>query len=267
MNTKISSLIHKEYSGFTLIELLVVIGIIGVLAAMLFPALSSAKTRAKVATARVEMKGIETAIKAYQADYTAWPTSKEARAVDIDITFGTVGPNGTGVLVNKRKQTLGLVVNTAASSGNAGYQANNSEVISILLALETFRNGAPTRNNKNRYNPKKINFLDAKSVDNQSSSGVGPDGVFRDPWGNPYIISIDMNSDNRTRDSFYSLRSVSANGDSLQGANGLAMSRTSGGNFELQADVMVWSMGPDGQFSANAPANFGVNKDNILSWK
>jgi len=30
---------------------------------------------------------------------------------------------------------------------------------------------------------------------------------------------------------------------------------------------MVWSFGPDGKVDANAKANAGFNKDNIVSWK
>ena len=30
---------------------------------------------------------------------------------------------------------------------------------------------------------------------------------------------------------------------------------------------MVWSAGPDGKIDPTAPANSGVNKDNILSWQ
>lgn len=37
--------------------------------------------------------------------------------------------------------------------------------------------------------------------------------------------------------------------------------------FGVKANVMVWSMGPDGQANPNLKGNIGVNKDNILSWK
>ena len=50
--------------------------------------------------------------------------------------------------------------------------------------------------------------------------GVDVNGVYRDPWGNPYIISMDLNYDENCKDAFYSLQSVSQeNGQT--GWNGL----------------------------------------------
>src|SRR6185436_14294989 len=58
--------LHK---AFTLIELLVVIGIIGILAAILFPVFAQAKTAAKAAVCLSNVKQVSLAAILYAADY------------------------------------------------------------------------------------------------------------------------------------------------------------------------------------------------------
>ena len=60
-------------TGFTLIELLVVIAIMGILAALIFPAVSGIKTRAARAKAQAELKQVEAAIESYKAKYGHYP--------------------------------------------------------------------------------------------------------------------------------------------------------------------------------------------------
>jgi prepilin-type N-terminal cleavage/methylation domain-containing protein len=55
--------------GFTLIELLVVIVIIAILAAMLFPALAAAKTKAKGINYMSILKQVQLAIALYAGDF------------------------------------------------------------------------------------------------------------------------------------------------------------------------------------------------------
>ena len=60
-------------AAFTLIELMVVIAIIGVLAALVFPALRAAKISATRGKVNMELKQLEIAIEAYKARYGFYP--------------------------------------------------------------------------------------------------------------------------------------------------------------------------------------------------
>ncbi len=59
--------------GFTLIELLTVIGIIGLLVALLFPAIGTARNAAARARARREMSSIDSGMRSFRVDYGRFP--------------------------------------------------------------------------------------------------------------------------------------------------------------------------------------------------
>jgi hypothetical protein len=148
------------------------------------------------------------------------------------------------------------------------YQNSNSEIMAALLDLERFKNSERTLNDRHALNPNKVPYLNVKEVGTIGSPGVGPDGVFRDPWGIPYIISVDANGDNKTRDGFYRLHAVSFKGPPVDaGHNGLY--KSSGADpdaFEANKPIMVWSWGPDAAIDLSKGAIQGANKDNVLSW-
>lgn len=225
--------------GFTLIELLVVIAIIGVLAGLLLPTLAAVKRRSQITTARMDIKKLELAVTQYESDYSRLPAVSPNPVADL--TFGPV--NVAGVI------------------------PTNSDVVATLLNVPLGFNLA------NAKNPRQIVFYKAAqmSADPIVPGKPGPVGVStldyqaRDPWGTPYVISLDLNYDGNTQDALYSDPRVSEqilNG-APSGINGLVKAGTS---YVAKSPVMIWSLGPDRQYDATAKANAGANKDNILSW-
>ncbi len=86
-------------------------------------------------------------------------------------------------------------------------------------------------------NPRQSQFFTAKRK-SKGSPGLDDEFVYRDPWGNPYTVTLDLDGDHVSTDPTYGT---------------------------VNASVAVWSAGPDGRAGANP--NDPENKDNVLSWK
>jgi prepilin-type N-terminal cleavage/methylation domain-containing protein len=245
--------LRRRRAGFTIVELLVVISVIAILASLLLPVLSTVTRKAKETKAKLEARDIATAIQGYDSAYGRFPVSAAAQAAaNPDFTYG-----GTF-------QTPGAPVKIGTVVG--GSVLNNAEVVAILMDVTNYLypGGGWTVNTNYQKNPQQTIFLNAKMSGDTSSPGVGTDLVYRDPWGNPYIITMDLNYDEMCKDTFYCSNSVSGGG-----LNGLINSDvpSTTDNWQYRGKVMVWSAGSDGKIDGSVPANQGANKDNILSWK
>jgi len=188
-----------------------------------------------------EVRNLQAAIMQYKAEYGYFPvvesTVQQCRNSDSDFTFGIPSPSRLSHVA-----------------------PGNSELINLLMAREE----GPRRE---LLNSRKIKFLDLMKAQSTNDSGLGPDGVYRDPWGNPYIITLDLNGDGFCEDAFYSRPAVSSKTVSEPGSPKFESAGGNPDSFRLKMETMIWSMGPDGKADPSIPASEGVNQDNIVSWE
>jgi hypothetical protein len=212
------------------------------------------------------MSAIVQAFQSYYSTYGQYPISGAAKLSVLPPNVAAPGEDFTygGSLSDQNGNLVSI-------NAPGPYQALNAEAIAILMDLEQYPNGTPTVNQQHVKNTQRIPFLPARMVDSVSSPGVGPDGVYRDPWGNPYIITIDLNYDDQVRDAFYKLRNVSQkqpnNSTGYHGLLNVADANGNGDHYEYHGAVMVWSAGPDGKIDTSTDSSHGANKDNVLSWE
>ena len=224
----------KESEAFTRRDLLALIVFVVVLAGMLWPMQHGPKINAKKMIARSEEFGLVAAIEQYYAEYSRLPASSNALAAagTNDFTFGTVSetPAGSGRLSPLTVDTPGETV----------YQNYNSEVISILRDDNFWPEAARVKSHI--YNTKQRVYFDARAAPDTNSPGIGPDDVFRDPWGSPYIITLDLNQDHRCYDKtlniVYQMETPKPTGPLM-----------------VPGEAIVWSFGPLKTVNFGQPLN------------
>jgi prepilin-type N-terminal cleavage/methylation domain-containing protein len=328
MNRKMKNLKlnQKRYKGFTLVELLVVVVIIAVLMGMLIPAVMRAKVRARIATARADMSNIKGAILSYQTDYSRFPVPRPLWVRKFPVMpippppdFGSppslwpmVGTNYVPPLPTWALNPLGGDI----TFGDAN--TPNYGVMRILCSVDdSFTRPVPqpsppepprywpmprpgsnlapslTVNGNFSRNPKTNKYLDVPSGDDLGDSGLDPIYNFNDPFGQQYIITMDMDGDGDCSDKYY--RQTSMNVDVVIGLRKSKWTQPAPLGWDststtpwppppypprlvqnehvLMESVMIYSRGPDqrasGQDSGGNPLSAldGVNADNILDWR
>ncbi len=264
--------------AFTLVELLVVIAIVAILAGILLPVIAKSKTKAKVATARISIKDLDAAIKAYRTDYQRFP-------LPANYPRNLVGDSSSGYIFNNNDHSTAGYPNSmynkdpiynvtfprfdATALPNLRNRLTFNSDIMYILMNDTNPNGT---NPNGARNPKKNVYLAPKELGPEGTAGqlrrggVSDARIYRDPFGNKFKISMDLNRDGYCYDYYYGSKfneeglaphqsRVNWNGHSL---NGRIIKYSA-----IKGDVMIWTAGPDREIEGMAGYPRGVNYGNV----
>lgn len=198
--------------NFTLVELLIVVGILGILAGLLIPAVIGAKQQGRVTQARADMSTIRTAFEAMNNQYGKMAAKNGS---NYELGGESLG-NATDGCVTLNGSTNG----DTASDGYCKAIAELSDP-----GTKSFANVSNLSVNKRR-----IRFLDPRPEYDPSKSCTDADNkphTWLDPWGNAYYIRINVDKSEEIPD-------------------------PSGVKSKLSGRIVLWSAGPDGKYSATA---------------
>lgn len=225
----------RNLRHFTLVEMLTVIAIIGILAGLIIPTVIIAQNRGRETQAKTDIASIMTAIKQVKTDYNRIlvKSGSSYYAGGQEVTtesFSCSGDHGNHTV--------------AKLTGNA-YDA-------FIAELTVPKNAELPTAMTQRFNKRRKVYLDPKNGFDPSAdynSAANLEKLFRDPWGNPYVVYIGVETGHELK--------------------------MSGNSVTVAGDAAIYSYGPNGtddhgcnsELDACISSGNHKNHDDIASWR
>ena len=242
--------VKKRY--FTLVELLVVVGIVVILAGLVLPAVIGGAQQGRITQAKSDMKAIQMALAQMDQTYgRILKAESNGKIKFANVTGDGLAPISDSYTKNSTTYETKYIVlgkkdaaGVKFSGGNYELKDEHEEAYNSFIAEIT-----GTNNKGYQHNSRKIKFLDPNQNFDPSKDYDADDTqkacLWRDPWGNPYVIMIsvdgndrlvkpDAPSNGRFIMSKTALYSFGPNGENNQGKNAVE------GGDKLDDDIATW---------------------------
>lgn len=237
----------KTIRRFTLVEMLTVVAIIGILAGLIIPTVVIAQRRGRETQAKSDISGIMTALKQLKSDYNRCLAQS-----------GNKYHAGGVSASSSQTSTFSCSVGHSPSQSHTVIRVDGDLYDALIAELSAPKNGGLSSDMKKLVNKRKKVYLDPKNGFNPTANyntDANKENLWRDPWGNPYVIYIGVDADHQMKMAA-SNSSVIATGIAVYsfGPNG-----EDDGGCNSSLDACISSV------SGNGSSNH-KNHDDIASW-
>ena len=205
----------KTIRRFTLVEMLTVVAIIGILAGLIIPTVIIAQRRGRETQAKSDISGIITALKQLKSDYNRYLAQSGSAyyAGGVSASSSQISP-------------FTCSVGHSSSQSHTVVRVDGDLYDALIAELSAPKNGGLSSvDMKKLVNKRKKTYLDPKNgfvPTAYYNTDANKENLWRDPWGNPYVIFIGVDTDHLLK---------------------MADTNTS----SIAAGVAVYSFGPNGE--------------------